>query len=186
MKTIECPICGGEASAVRLEREVHIGKRTAVVDDEFFRCAQCGEELYEPGQLDAVMLRASDAIRRDLGLLRPLEIKALRESLELSQAEFERLLGVGMKTVVRWEKGTVFQNQATDALLRAIREVDGVAEFLSERTGVALPVRTGDTSVPEEFLLFDSGHDLVDDDRYVATREEPPYKVTTGWFRRAA
>jgi transcriptional regulator with XRE-family HTH domain len=119
-------------------------------------------------------------------LLRPTEIKALRETLELSQAEFEKLLGVGMKTVVRWEKGTVFQNQATDALLRAIREVDGVAEFLSQRAGVVLPIRTGDASVPEEFLLFDSGHDLVNDDRYLTTQEEPPYKVITGWFRRAA
>ena len=141
MNKTECGICGGEAILVSDEREVRIGKRSAVVADQFFRCSVCGEELYEPGQMDAVMLRASTAIRADLGLLTPEEIRALRESLELSQVDFERLLGVGQKTVVRWEKGTVFQNQATDALLRALRDVAGVAEHLSARTGIKVPVR---------------------------------------------
>ena len=140
MKKTECGICGADALLVSEQRDVRVGTRSAVVEDEFFRCVVCGEELYEPGQMDAAMTRASDAIRARLGLLTPGEIKALRESLELSQASFERLLGVGEKTVVRWEKGTVFQNQATDALLRVLRDVSGVGEFLSARTDVPVPV----------------------------------------------
>ena len=141
MNKTDCGICGGEAVLISEEREVRVGKRSAVVEDQFFRCGGCGEELYEPGQMDAVMRRASTAIRADLGLLMPEDIRALRKSLELSQVDFERLLGVGQKTVVRWEKGTVFQNQATDALLRVLRDVESVAEYLGARKGIPVPAR---------------------------------------------
>lgn len=115
-----CHVCDGEVISVREVREYTIGRRSAVVEDEFMRCEACAEEYYAPGQMDAVQRRASAAIREQEGLLLPEEIRAIREDLGLSQADFERLLGVGPKTVVRWEKGTVFQNKATDALLRLV------------------------------------------------------------------
>lgn len=136
MKTMECAICGGEANLVTEEREVFVGKRSAIVEDEFHRCSVCEEELYSPEQSRQVMMRASASIRRQMGLLVPSEIRSIRESMGLSQSEFERLLGVGPKTVVRWERGTVFQNRATDVLLRTLRDVAGVAEYLGHRSGV--------------------------------------------------
>ncbi len=96
-----CPVCGGRLMPVREVRELRIGHRTAVARDEFFRCTGCGEELYAPGQMEAVQRRASAQIRKDEGLLLPGEIREIREDLELSQQAFERLLGVGPKTVVR-------------------------------------------------------------------------------------
>ncbi|MBA2245904.1 MAG: type II toxin-antitoxin system MqsA family antitoxin [Gemmatimonadetes bacterium] len=119
-------------------REVQIGQRSAVVEDEFFRCIKCGEELYAPGMMDAVMRRAAEKIRREEGLLIPAEIRAIRERYGLTQTEFERLLGVGPKTVVRWERGTVFQNAATDALLRLLDANEENARLLAERHGVTL------------------------------------------------
>jgi transcriptional regulator with XRE-family HTH domain len=140
------------------------------------------------------------AIRADLGLLMPKEIKAIRESLDLSQADFELLLGVGQKTVVRWEKGTVFQNRATDTLLRALRDVPGVAEYLGARTGVSVPMPVPPSGVPSEILHFDLSpeelqallqfdfgtHDLIEKDQFVVGLEHRAYSVETGWFRRAA
>lgn len=38
----------------------------------------------------------------------------------LSQAEFERLLGTGPKTVVRWERSTVTQSSTADTLMRVL------------------------------------------------------------------
>lgn len=133
-----CPNCGGRLEAVVEEREIRVGDRSARVLDEFARCAACAEELYAPGQLDATLRRTSDAIRESEGLLLPAQIRALREALGLSQRAFEELLGVGPKTVVRWEKGTVFQNKATDALLRVVSEYPEVARFLAARHGVEL------------------------------------------------
>lgn len=59
--------------------------------------------------MDAVLRRAADQIRDEEGLLGPHEIRAIRERYRLSQADFERLLGTGPKTVTRWERGTVVQ-----------------------------------------------------------------------------
>lgn len=178
-------------------RDFPVGKRSAVVEDEFFRCTDCGEELYEPGQMDAVMLRASTAIRANLGLMMPDEIRALRESFDLSQADFERLLGVGQKTVVRWEKGTVFQNQATDALLSALRDVTGVAAYLSDRTGVPVSIPAQHTGVTafggavsaltrlrDELRQFDLSAELLKDDQSLTGPEGPTYLVETGGFER--
>ena len=133
-----CPVCDGPSVSVSMERNIRIGSRSAEVLDEFLRCTKCDEEFYLPGQMDALQLRASARIREEEGLLQPREVRAIRQGLGLSQSDFERLLGVGPKTVVRWEKGTVFQNRATDALLRLVRDVPGSARLLSERSGVEL------------------------------------------------
>lgn len=137
-ETVDCGVCGGKATLTRKEREVRIGQRGVVVEDEFYRCTACGEELYLPGMMDAVMRRASDRIRREDGLLAPEQIRGIRERYGLTQGEMERLLGVGPKTYVRWERGTVFQNAATDALLRLLDANPENARLLAEWHGVEL------------------------------------------------
>lgn len=133
-----CPVCEGRLAHIAELRDVTVGRRVVRVLDRFARCTDCGEELYAPGQMEATQRRASDLIRKEDGLLLPEEIRAIRDGLGLTQRAFERLLGVGPKTVVRWERGTVFQNQATDSLLRVIRAFPGAAAFLAARHGVAL------------------------------------------------
>lgn len=151
-----CPICESAMEFVREERPVSIGKRSATVPDEFLRCTQCGEELYLPGQMEATQVRASRSIRQAEGLLQPEEIKGIRDDLGLSQSAFEQLIGVGPKTVVRWERGTVFQNSSTDVLLRVLRRFPEVARFLAARHAVELPRSarglTELFSVPKEFV----------------------------------
>jgi len=132
-------MCGGRLESLAERREVKVGNRSARVMDQFSRCAACAEEFYAPGQMDAALRLASDVIRRDEGLLLPEQIRQLREGLGLSQRAFERLLGVGPKTVVRWEKGSVFQNRATDSLLRVVAGFPQVAAFLAELHGVEMP-----------------------------------------------
>jgi HTH-type transcriptional regulator / antitoxin MqsA len=137
-----CPICEGSIEEIAEEREVSIGNRTALVLDQFFRCQECGESFYAPGQMDATMRRASDAIRAAEGLLLPSQIRGIREGLGLTQQAFEKLLGVGPKTVVRWEKGSVFQNKATDALLRVVGRFPEVTGFLAELRDVQIQDQT--------------------------------------------
>ena len=80
--------------------------------------------------MDLAMKRASDVVHSTELLLTPDEIKAIRHQFGLTQTEFERLLGAGPKTVVRWERGTVIQNGATDALLRVLRDVPEALAYL--------------------------------------------------------
>jgi len=137
MKPNRCVQCGGNnLQLIRKPATFEIGRRKAVVEVERYRCSSCAEELYSPEQAAAAQIAASDEFRRQDGLLTPREIKTIRESYRLTQAKLEQVLGVGPKTVVRWERGTVFQNPATDQLLRVIREVPQAFAYLAKKNGV--------------------------------------------------
>lgn len=144
-----CIECDGTLRLVREDRELQMGNRSAVVEHELYRCAACAEEYLTPDQMDEVQRRASARIREEEGLLLPEEIRALRERLALTQREFEKLLGVGQKTVARWERGTVFQNPSTDALLRVLQSIPDAVEFLAQRHGVKLPEEFAPMAVRE-------------------------------------
>jgi HTH-type transcriptional regulator/antitoxin MqsA len=119
-----------------------MGSRTVTIDDELYRCARCGEGFYIDGMADSTLRRATAVIRAEDGLLAPDEIVALREKYGLSQAELERLIGAGEKTVVRWERGTVSQNKTADTLLRILGDHPGVVKQLAAERGVKLERRT--------------------------------------------
>jgi len=142
----KCAECGGE---VRLSVEpiaVDVrGQSVSVPGIEHGRCTKCGEEYLS---LDAAEALQKEAVRRSKaarGLLSPEEIRALRRSLSLSQAAFEKLLGVGPKTVVRWEKGTVFQSATADRLMRLLIAEPGLAGLLE---GDTLYAATGTCGSP--------------------------------------
>jgi HTH-type transcriptional regulator/antitoxin MqsA len=149
MYPTKCAECGGEVVLSTAPIEVELrGERVSVPGVEHAVCASCGEEYLS---LDAAELLQKEAVRRvraARGLLAPEEIRSLRRSLALSQAAFEKLLGVGPKTVVRWEKGTVFQSATADRLMRLIA---AHPELVAEIQGGALydkamsaPLRAGD------------------------------------------
>ena len=134
---INCPVCDGSASRVSERFEVSLGTRRVEIEGERFRCDECGEAFYSPEQMDEAQSTASTEIRRREGLLQPSEIRAIRAKYALSLAGLERLLGLGPKTAIRWERGTVFQNKATDQLLRVMRDVPAAFAYLAAQNGVA-------------------------------------------------
>ena len=136
----ECAACGRRAaSLVREETEVSIGQRSAVVEDEHLRCRNCGSEYSTPDQMDQTQRRAVAAIRAAEGLLSPEEIVRIRKKHGLTQAEFEALLRTGPKTVVRWERGTVFQSAAADTLLRLLDHHPNLARTLAKIAHLPAP-----------------------------------------------
>lgn len=151
-----CPICDVPAELIQEERELKLGRRRALVDQELHRCPECGEEWYTPEQMDRVQQAAAEQIREQEDLLKPGEIQAIRESFELSQADFEKLLAFGPKTLGRWERGTVFQNRSSDMLMRIVRRFPEVARFLATRHDVDLP-RDGDWPASPEKKLSEPG-----------------------------
>ena len=134
-----CYLCGQEARLTRESREVQVGARAAVIDDEFMKCSGCGEIYYLPGGMEATQRKAAEQIRRQEGLLMPDAIRSLRESLGLTQTQLEQVLNVGPKTVVRWEKGTVFQSGAVNTLLLALSRAPQFLRVIAEANRVALP-----------------------------------------------
>ncbi|HEY0155352.1 MAG TPA: type II TA system antitoxin MqsA family protein [Longimicrobium sp.] len=136
--TERCYVCDSEALLVREPREVLIGQRAVTVEGDFMRCSACGQPFFLPEQADALQRRAADQIRREDGLLATGEVKAFRERLRLSQAEFEQLLGTGPKTVVRWERGTVTQSSTADTLMRVLMKHPDALHDLALERGVRI------------------------------------------------
>lgn len=133
-----CPICGHEIVSRESDREVRIGKRSVLLRATLPTCSSCGEVFLSPLEAEALQTRAADTIRNQEGLLLPEEIRDIRMNLGLKQTQLERLIGAGPKTVVRWERGTVFQNGATDNLLRVLRNCPQAVHFLAQRSGVSV------------------------------------------------
>lgn len=131
-----CVECGG---AIRwttgpVEWDVR-GERMMVDDVEHGLCSVCGEVYFEDGVSSVVQRRAVDLYKQVHGLLSGAEIRSLRKNLGLSQARFESLIGAGPKTVVRWERGVVFQNKTADKLMRILQDYPQVAQDLMEKMG---------------------------------------------------
>jgi len=106
-------------SLVREHRAISYGQRQVIVDDEFMRCSECGEEFHAPGQADATDRRAAELVRKGNGIL-PFEVRAIRKQLNRSQRELEIELGLGEKVVTRWERGINPPDPTTIILLRAL------------------------------------------------------------------
>lgn len=133
---LPCPVCDANASVVKERFDVTLGARRVAIDAERYRCDECGEAFYTPDQMDHAQSAASIEIRRREELLLPNEIRAIRAQFDLTLPAFERLLRVGPKTAIRWEHGTVFQNRATDQLMRVMRDVPAVYAYLAAQIGV--------------------------------------------------
>jgi len=142
MHPTKCAECGSavEVSSAPVPFDVR-GETVLVSGIEHGLCSGCGEvylSIDAAEKLQAAAISKSKAAKQ---LLSPQEIRDLRHSLALSQAAFEDLLGIGAKSVVRWEKGTVFQSATADRLMRLIRlmpELSGVlssGELYASRPG---------------------------------------------------
>ena len=138
----KCVLCGGqvEETAAQLVEEFR-GHETVVRGVTRHRCLECGEEFYSLGAASTIAAEQRRQARELEGLLQPEEIRAIRTSLGMSQAKFEQYLGVGPKTVVRWENGTVFQSKAVDRLIRLVGAVPQAAAYLREMGTPQKPAR---------------------------------------------
>jgi HTH-type transcriptional regulator/antitoxin MqsA len=135
-----CAGCGGRVSVSCDPMTVQLRGATITVRGvEHGTCEQCGEGLLDPAGADLLQRDSVRQLRQTKGLLTSDEIRKLRQSLGLSQAAFEHLLGTGSKTVVRWEKGTVFQSSTADRLMRVMREMPEVVEVLRSLKVESLP-----------------------------------------------
>lgn len=133
-----CPICGGISKPVVEAREIKVGRWMATVDDEFMRCESCGDEAYLPGQMKATHDRAAHVIREREKLVSPERVRAIRERYGITQSQLERLLGVGPKTVVRWERGSVIPSAAMNTLLKILESTPVIVAGLAMDTGVRI------------------------------------------------
>ena len=144
-----CPVCGSAEIATSEIQEnfdyiADDQKVTLTARFPVETCKNCSFVSYgEEGE------RAKDAaIRGHLKLLKPAEIKSIREKYQLSRQAFAALTGIGVASLARWENAELLQNRSSDNLLRFISDSENFRilkegfnprEGVDSNTGRALP-----------------------------------------------
>jgi putative zinc finger/helix-turn-helix YgiT family protein len=132
--------CGGHFRLVEEKRDVVIGQSHVPIIQQFFRCDACDEERQTLDQLGAARRAAALSVRERDRMLSGAEIRRIREErLQITQGALERALGLGEKTVVRWETERVLQPKATDNLLRLLDRDPSALSYLAAHHDVELP-----------------------------------------------
>lgn len=142
MTTTVCKSCDATDIEIVTQRSELKYRDTDLVieDDTFSRCRACDESFYTGQQAKDLDRKVIRAYRTSQNLLNGSEIKSLRSALYLSQAQFEEALGLGPKTVVRWENDTHVQSKALDNVLRLIQlDPDNLRLLVSLRNAALLP-----------------------------------------------
>jgi DNA-binding transcriptional regulator YiaG len=85
-----------------------------------------GEWMMTPEALRMV----EDAKAREMGLIMPDEMKALRKSFGLTQAQMGALFQVGGKSWTRWESGKYRASRVISLLIRAVADGHLSADYL--------------------------------------------------------
>lgn len=117
--TMRCPECGAMMYETTEEVcETIRGVETRVSGILHWSCGKCGNAAYRPREADELAAAQLDQVSHAKGLLGPSEILDLRKRLGLTQAQFEKLLGVSSPTCSRWENGVMLQSGTADRLMR--------------------------------------------------------------------
>ena len=124
MSTINSMCASCESSDVREvvgDRTIKVGAYSVTIPAARHMVCNSCDEAYQTGEqakeLDAAVIEAR---RRHEGLLSGGDIRRIRLSVSLSQADLENALGIGPKTLVRWENNTSIQSKSIDDVLRLI------------------------------------------------------------------
>ncbi len=123
-KELKCPNCNSQDLSYGNEdlQISYKGKSKVLHDVEFFHCNNCEESFYTRSWEKVIDRETTDFEREVENLLTSREIKEIRKSYNLTQEELSQLLGMGLKTITRYENGRVTQSRATDLLLRLLRD----------------------------------------------------------------
>ena len=136
-----CPECGSLEISQEVCQGTHKvrGRDVCIEHDRHMVCANCGEWSY-PGEMVGEMQRQlALELRRVDGLASLEELRAARMRYGFTQAEMERLLRVGEKTWVRWERGKVPPSPAVDREIRRFLVDPAHVGQLMDDTGVENP-----------------------------------------------
>lgn len=170
-----CPICGDEG--------LHETKTTILREFEGFKkevpfhasvCESCGSEILTDQQAKFNKRQMADFYRSADGLLTGSQIKAIREDLNLTQAEAASTFGGGKNAFTKYENGDVTQSTALDKLIRTAYSVPAAFKFLRQGCPTVTAVEYNPTCANlEMYNTFLESNDLH---FYVAIRrpENPP------------
>ena len=133
-RELKCPNCNSEDLLYGTEDLTisYKGKSKVLSDVEYIECNNCSESFYGRSWEKVIDRETTDFEREQDNLLTSSEIKEIRKSFKLTQEQLSQLLGMGLKTIARYENGRVTQSRATDLLIRLIRDNPSTINYLEQ------------------------------------------------------
>lgn len=100
-------------------------------------CVECGQEIFSMAAEEENLKAAYDRYRQRHGLLTPDDIRLVREKYGLSQRALSRILGWGIVTIQRYERGAL-QDQIHDTVLKKVRDDPSLLREFLQKNRAAL------------------------------------------------
>lgn len=126
-----CPYCNRETDTEIREETYMVKDENITIDATVCVCTECHRDIFVPEIESDNLRKAYDVYRRKRGLLLPSEIKEIRERYKLSQTAFAKLLGMGEKTITRYENGRI-QDEAQNNLILLMRDKNAFITLLKK------------------------------------------------------
>ncbi len=132
-----CPYCTKEVQyrTTTQNEDVNVKGTIVNVPVTLCYCSECGNEIEVEDIAVANQVAAFEAYKKAAGLLSGVEIRAMRERYGVSASCLSRLLGLGEKTITRYENGAI-QDKSIDTSLRLVSEPDSFIRLLSMNEGL--------------------------------------------------
>ena len=134
MKDEFCMTCTAVITPVLSTRRETIAFRGECfeIDAKAANCPACGESFLTAESHDANLAALQQAYREAHSLVSPDEIKAIRQKYGLSQAKFAKVLGLGAKTITRYENGYI-PDEAYSNLIQFSADPNNMMEHIQRR-----------------------------------------------------
>jgi putative zinc finger/helix-turn-helix YgiT family protein len=134
---LSCPVCDNsdELELIKGEKEFLIRNKPITVDMEYYKCSACGDEFIVPDSENDPLENAYRLYRAEHGLLLPEEIRGFRLKYGLTQGELAKLLGLGVASISRYEKGKI-QDESHDKLIRLATDPMKLRELINNSVDV--------------------------------------------------
>lgn len=134
---MKCSECGAEmvVSHEPLTEEYR-GEQITVKGLEYQVCPECGEVSMSLEEADKQAREMARVYASRHAILTPAQIKEIRDRLQLTQKQFETIVGVASPSVCRWERGSVQPSASANNVMKLIRDVPGVADYLIAQNGI--------------------------------------------------
>ena len=161
-KSATCPECGSSnLTCSQKEYKFPYGKGVDAIElstlVEVEKCNDCGFSYIDQTE----ELSCHEAICEHLGIMKPSQIKGLRDYHGLTQYDFSNITGLGEATLSRWERGIVIQNKAYDNYMYLLGLKDNLDSLRKRRESPKLMEPTIKKSKRPQFRELDVNEEVL-------------------------
>ena len=130
---MECAFCDNNQVALKKEyKEFKFRKEGFIIAQHYYKCDVCGEEFTTTETDQLSIAQVYNQFRERHRVLLPEQIKALREKYGLSAARMSEILGFGINSYGKYERGEI-PNDSNAALLNLIGEPKNFKQLVEEK-----------------------------------------------------